>query len=917
MNYLEWATKLFEYYFNEDNNGQEVILYCDDEILNEIGGENGKDDFLNSIENFNKCNLKYKSEIDFKYLGNFEKLIELISEVKGVYLNNNPILPVPKNNIVAQPKLYYSLMFPLFIIYIIKIEEKQNIITSKTLKIKTNETDNFYIILFNCLNKLGFFLSNENLGFIRLENLFGKTLDSKYKGKYEGYFKYHAPFTRQQITEIIKIKNRNGIYREIIDNGTIELTFKEILDNRFKNNREIGYRQINNVISGRYKIPEKKTEIGGLNPSINKEATIFITPSFTIENNTIKYFLRIHSFECDLWEFELNIKNEPKPIIKHNGHCFKVLNVDKWPEINEISVHNLNFEYINPINKFFIPIKENQIWNHINREEFIASPFSIVNSINYFKSAINNLNIPDPDGNWFQEGDFYKSNSCKKHLTYISGKFISTNVNSHGTNIILNDNGFYIDKHSDRIFYLYYLLPKVKITKQENETCWYKINEENEIEVKSIDFELNTLINLKGGDLINIYINDENSEIIFNKKIQLVSERQQIDIEQKIDEKIKELDQFQLRQPYSHKEIFSDIDLLDKDFLSRMLYSLSNYDKKRFELNHKFIYKIMDEILQLNNYKSSSYLKKQEVFRNLIALGYIIETDKKRVYKTRDLALLEINSQTIDGYQHIFRLSGARNLPFIKELISIAQKIDAKVEYVPKVQNDIVSLLLPYELYFLFKDLNAFNIFIESNISQGKVNDFVRIVPHCINDRIINKKENTLDVHKNYNNELQKLDTLDLNSLNMLIDGKLKLYKSKNTNNDYWIYENNQYIKTDKKDWASMYVLKQNEIPLIYTKYHTGDGSGMCDLYVPIINETSILPQEYYSDLVYLNGGVPDIISIENNPLVNNSFGNSHSLGNLFDLTQTTKFQKFSDIKGEFRTLLAKQLSTNIGYINF
>jgi hypothetical protein len=46
MNFIEWGNKLYNYYFNEENKYEEILLYVDEQTLSDIGGENGVNDFL-------------------------------------------------------------------------------------------------------------------------------------------------------------------------------------------------------------------------------------------------------------------------------------------------------------------------------------------------------------------------------------------------------------------------------------------------------------------------------------------------------------------------------------------------------------------------------------------------------------------------------------------------------------------------------------------------------------------------------------------------------------------------------------------------------------------------------------------------------------------------------------------------------
>ena len=47
MNYIEWSTQLYNHFFNDENLNQEVVLYTDNDLLNQLfEGEGGLEDFL-------------------------------------------------------------------------------------------------------------------------------------------------------------------------------------------------------------------------------------------------------------------------------------------------------------------------------------------------------------------------------------------------------------------------------------------------------------------------------------------------------------------------------------------------------------------------------------------------------------------------------------------------------------------------------------------------------------------------------------------------------------------------------------------------------------------------------------------------------------------------------------------------------
>ncbi|MEA3343213.1 MAG: hypothetical protein U9Q92_03535, partial [archaeon] len=49
MNYLEWNNLLAKYFFNEEKSGKEVLLYVNEDLINELGKPRG-DDINNFLE---------------------------------------------------------------------------------------------------------------------------------------------------------------------------------------------------------------------------------------------------------------------------------------------------------------------------------------------------------------------------------------------------------------------------------------------------------------------------------------------------------------------------------------------------------------------------------------------------------------------------------------------------------------------------------------------------------------------------------------------------------------------------------------------------------------------------------------------------------------------------------------------------
>lgn len=926
MRYIELGKKLFEYYFNEEKNGEPVILYVDNDVLNHIyKSEHGHKHFQKLLisRNLFQITTNGKTEMHPTIIDVCSKFYNLNeNESISIYNGNKSNrIQLKRDNLNKNPSYY----FPYIILLIYTYQQG-----------KTSINASEYEHIYNLLLKLKEFLNDKQIGQIPLHNNLPINLFNIYSGthRYSGCFKFHVPFTKQQLEEVYKIKNKNGIYHEITDNGTMDLLFKEILDSRFKGRFEIGYRQINNVITGIYKIPQKnilKNDTGE-----NHEYVDFtVIPAFYWNGEKIIYLLRIHSFNSLLNEVLITIDDKEHLIYHTSGYCYSEVKVSEWPK--EILAKNLKIDFIRPFNMFYIPVRFNQIWSEeIYREEFIANEYNCPENINYFisneavKKPLDKLKGHDSNGNWEQLDDnFYYSLCSKMRIIIKNDCFTHTSLATSTSAIKLLDNGFYIEKYRGRISYLFYLLPKIDILKQDNEKCFYQLETNEPVEIGANIFDLNSIQNLKGGQNIRLFIINDENEIVINKSIDLILERDQIPLNP-----VNKNPSNTIRIGYLLKEeVYEDLSFLNKDYLSRILYSLSGYSLEKFKLNKKQIYKIIDEIcIKIGKLEFiQKRTEKKQVFRNLIALGYIKESDIKGIYKVRNLALIQVNRKPNpnpnprNNFQYIFRLSGARNLPFVKKLIKEIRELGVRVEYKKKNEDSVISSLMPFEIYFLFKDLNQYQEFLKQPNSK-----FLTTIPYEKNSCLISNISNSIELFRNNNGFEIYHDVFDEKNLTLILDGSIKLFKFINGQGEYgqdryFIFEENRYIETQKKEWAIIYVLTKNSIPIIYSRYLGARGGDHNELYIicPTTNvlykesNHDILPIEYYTDLIYLSGSVPISKSINGENMIFETENSLDSKGKLEDVTKSTSFLMFKNIDRSTRELLAEKLNSKIGYIQF
>jgi hypothetical protein len=233
-----------------------------------------------------------------------------------------------------------------------------------------------------------------------------------------------------------------------------------------------------------------------------------------------------------------------------------------------------------------------------------------------------------------------------------------------------------------------------------------------------------------------------------------------------------------------------------------------------------------------------------------------------------------------------------------------------------------LSKILPPEIYLSFKTDKNVEEFLNTEINISGINrclrTMIKIIPYNSNALADLKK---IDV-SNLNGQVLTTSLSDL-VLN-IIDGWITivkgesnnytLLKGKNTNN-YFIGKGTDIAnyKLINTNLGFVIAYASNKIPYIFSEHLGKRGIGTSkEIY---INSDVKLPQDVYSKLVYLNGGLPSKhkIHVENEVKFHN---NPNSFDNLrISLpSEETLFLKF-DIDLKQNKQLEEILSTKIIYI--
>jgi hypothetical protein len=416
MSYKKWNEALIDYYFNE-NKTEEVILYCDEEIINEIG--KGKNiglltDFINCVLADEKCRFEIFDSLFLKGSRDTKLNRKIITNIDLKFS-----IVLYESGIDRKIPLTF---FSYIIISILRNTLKNDNVNYTKLKNLKNPTR--YDELFDSIEKNYPKFINRKIGKLR----------------YEGLIKFQLVLTKNENIELEKILYKNqlefseyesfetilnrvirycdGKLREKLQLSTIDECYKIWFENKFKNFKLKNYvAKITDeplLIKGEFALAfVTNREFSGLqlftnvNPKevlTNNKITIFpCETNSKLENGFFQAPVELEKVELKKYEFdthEINIKSLPINDIvffhKITNHLY-FQTINPYPNTETyILVKNEN----NLLNKFKNWAKDKIEYNEIpidNSKDYfgkthilfitnnISEPFDKVGKNDYFK----------------------------------------------------------------------------------------------------------------------------------------------------------------------------------------------------------------------------------------------------------------------------------------------------------------------------------------------------------------------------------------------------------------------------------------------------------------------------------------------------------------------------------------------------
>jgi hypothetical protein len=896
MNYIEWSRKLYEHFFNNDNLNQEVVLHTDEFLLNQLFEDaGGLEDFLKI---FNPKNILAQCDPRPSIRISTRNPITLKNEFNSIehllkYLEDQPTARFKIDNQLSKcsdPLSYFP-----FIILVIYAYGSEGVFNEPHEQEILGREINIRKYTFNLLIKLS---NNLNPNYIiNIHNIYGII---EGPNRYTGVFRYHSLFSRTQIFQIQEIIRRHRISRPIYNDIEIIVRFGVI--GRI-NNQTIAPAKllINKIIDGSIYV-EKNVQTKNINNSVKSEIVLYPQLTLNDQNNVIQYFLRpsFQSSEIIPNSIFLKIKDQEIESIYQNGQWYKSISIINFDNLNIIesgtSIHNfINldgmffqqigevFEEFSSDNNFFIytekPVagKKTVFWGSLKNR-------------NKLKSLISNLEYREVD-------NYIVYNSIDRDIIFEGTTFKV--ITSNTIQLLLAFYGGYrITESGHEKIYPYFLLPKLNFNLDDNIhlRIRYQTKENDNFQSENININDNTLVfrnyNPEYGvyalDLNKFYqlkenegtiimnliaeLVDKNNDVLLDCKLTVIDEFKQSEVNENTLIQLADTTRIGAVTGTSQVSIEDFKEMCKNDYLTRII-ATAVYSNK-VVINEARI----DAIISQTNFFKKIYFNEDEddqtfqVIKNLRALGYIKvlqdgfnDNRLDYIYEPSDLALIQTNKSP-QGYSSTFFLSGLRSFEFIEGLCNILQPMidNCKVNLQVKEIDKSISKILPPEIYISFKQNNHIIEFLDAAIDFSAHNIAIRsllkIVPYNSNALadLIRIDVLNLNGYLSITKLSDVITDIDNGSV-IVVNGQncnYSLIKAKNTNS---VFIGKGSSKADYKqintNLGFVIVYSSNQIPYIFSAHLGNVGIGSCK---PIyINSEVRLPQDVYSKLVYLNGGLP------------------------------------------------------------
>ena len=120
MNYLDWSEKLYKHFFNDDNKNQEVVLYTDKNLFDQLfGEEGGEKDFISIFDPqkiLSNCYPQPQNRFAIRnQITSFNEFISLEHLLNYLIENPQASFKICKQNLKSSDPLSY---FPFIILVI-------------------------------------------------------------------------------------------------------------------------------------------------------------------------------------------------------------------------------------------------------------------------------------------------------------------------------------------------------------------------------------------------------------------------------------------------------------------------------------------------------------------------------------------------------------------------------------------------------------------------------------------------------------------------------------------------------------------------------------------------------------------------------------------------------------------------------
>ena len=899
MNYLQWSNKLYNHFFNDGNINQEVVLYTDGNLFEQLlCSDGGNEDFLGVFNPQNLLSHCYPKPLNRLAKTNQITLNSEFHSIEDVlkYFNDEP----NASFIICNVKLYSSdplSYFPFIVLVIYAYSTEEGVFNTPSEKIMLGSEQNLRIYTFNLLKKLRDSLKNKYT--INIHNVYGI---EKGPNRYKGVFLYHSLFSQKHILAIKEIIRRHHISRPIYNDQELLIRFGKI-DRINVNTISPAKLIINKIIDGSLYVDKVKVNNEKIKREDNPEIVLY--PQIQLGANDIinQYSLKPNLQTNQYYPESISLKINGKEDNFQNQETswYKSIKIESFDNIKIANTGISIYSLLNTEAMFFQQIGEVLDGFPIDNNFFLFTEKPRANKKTIFignaenrkkvKTIFNDIKFVEAD-------NYIVFNSIPYDFLYYKGKI--KKIESLSETLKLDPYGGYRIKNTghDKI-YPYFLLPKVNFDLKDNVhfQLKYQTISKPEFQIDKISIsdnfiyqnknseygkyaiDLNLYIKNKGLDGRNVFcihaeLIDENNEILLESKLMVINEFKQPELNTSSNN-----NQFKIikigKVPNTEIIDLNKLKLLcEEDFLTRII-ATAVYENN-VELNSTNI----EEIIAITRFYKKLFLKEDEyilggqIIKDLRALGYIRVRKKttnnndffdEYIYQPSDLALLE-TSCSPQFYERTFFLSGLRSFEFVEAIIEILKPLieSGQVQISEKVVSSSIAKVLPPEIYLSFKNRKNLDIFLSSKIniygSDYCLSTMIRVIPY---------NSNALDDLKkieisNFNwNEL----TINLSDMVNNVENDCTIIVE-GGNNNYSLLKakNKNYVFIGKGDNKANYKLintnlgftlaySSNKIPYVFSEHLGNIGIGTSkEIY---INIEVKLPQDVYSKLVYLNGGLP------------------------------------------------------------